>query len=253
MGKLKTLGLCVFSVILGITLTVGYFNLNTDMTVKSQLKVTGPTNVSKGDYPEFLAEVTKPSWFQSKAIYQWKVVNSKGVIQHRAVTNSDILVPAGMDEDRLWVLTSVVVHNNYLLWNEVVPLGVVVTPVTVGTPTPTPVPPPPTPIPVTFKGPLFAIGVFDNSNPLVLSEDQLYMHNNVADIQEALKALDTTWKNYDRTNPALAPSSWQSIINTIGAPTLILVDKDGKDYYKGKLISKIDTLNRIYSIRNGVK
>lgn len=251
MGKLKVLVLCTISSILGMVLMFGISHVK--IKTESQLVVKGTTNVIKGDIVELSAQVANPSWFMSKAVVQWKVLHSKGVVNYHSSSPNEIFFPAGITDDKFWVLTSAVIHNNYLLWSDVVPLDVVATPVTVGAPNPNPNPPDPgpTPNPTPVTTPLWAIAIFDNTNPLTLNADQLYVHNNTEDMQTKLKPLNITWRNYDKANPSLSNPSWQALISEVGLPLIVIVDDNGKNYYKGKLISQTDTISRGEAVRSG--
>lgn len=255
MTKLKSLVLCVASSLLTVVLMLGISHVN--VKYESQLVVKGNTNLAKGDIGEFTAQVSKPSWFLYDTVYQWKVLHARGVVQYRSVSDNNILIPAGVEDDKMWVVTSAVNHYNYILWSDVVPLDVVVTPVTVGAPSPNPGPippgptpnPGPTPTPVT--DPLFVVAIFDNANPLTLTSDQLSVHNGSEDMVTSLKSMNVTWRNYDKASPGMSDPSWQAVINKLGTPCVVIVDGKGKGYYEGKLVSKTDIINHVNDVRSG--
>lgn len=258
MSKLKTVFLCVASSILTVTLMLG---LN-HVTWKSNtvLSVSGPATAVKGDILEYKANVTNKSWFLNKTVYQWKVLHKNGEVVYRAVSDNDILVPAGLLDEKIYIVCSAVNYYDYVVHGYVEPLDIIVTPTVIGSPVPPgpgpgpgPIPPvPPTPPTPVVTGKLFAIAVFDNTTVTSLTPDQLAVHNSTA-IAADLAKLDTEWRNYDKQNPAIADPSWQAVLSKVTLPALFIVDEKGKDVYEShKLVSVTDIETQVKKLR-GIK
>lgn len=253
MTKLKIVILCTICVVLGIVSGVSLSRVK--VSPPTTLVVTGNTAVSKGGLIDLTANVENPSWFLTNTIYQWKVLHNNGELPFRSVTANNILLPAGLNNDKVFVILSAVNYHNYIAWGSVSPLDTKVIPVTVGdapAPGPGPIPPvPPTPpAPTPITDPLWAIAVFDNTAALTWTPDQLKLHNSTT-VVAATKALNVTWKNYDKANPALADPTWQAEIAKVGLPALFLMDVKGKTYYSGKAISETDAVIQINIVRGG--
>lgn len=254
MTKVKVLLLCVATAILTAGVIFATVEIKIDRNPPS-LDVIGPATVHPGDIPEFKAQVKNPSWFLSKTIYQWKIVGSTGEIPFKSMSEGDIFFPAGLKNDKIHVITSAVVHHNYLLWSSVTPLDIQSHCLIVGDgpvppgPGPNPPPPPgPTPQPVSEH--LYVIAVFDNTQATSLDPDQLKLHNSTT-IADGVSKLNANWKNMDKANPALADASWQAVLTKVGLPALIIANDKGHVYYSAKAISEADVTAQLNKVREG--
>jgi hypothetical protein len=255
MTKLKVFLLCAATAALtfGLTLAVESTRKTTE---PCSLVINGPAMVNKGGIVQFNAVVKNPSWFLTKTVYQWKVLHKDGELKYNSLGDNGIYLPAGVNSDKLFVITSAVNYHNYLLWGSVSPLDTKVSVVSVGDPVPPgpgpgpgPNPPPP-PDPTPVSVPLFAVLIHDSTTDINLTPGQLALKNSQT-IQAKLKQLNTSWKIYDKANPVLADPKWQAAITKAGLPGLFLVDKDGKQYNIGneKVVNEDSTVLEVQSLR----
>lgn len=245
MTKIKVLLLCLTTAVLAVFLTLATTKFH-EQFKPTILNIVGPNSVNKGDIIDLKASVVNPSFFLSKTVYQWKILHGKGEVSYNSISPDHIYLSSGINTDKLWVVCSAVNYHNYLLWGDATPLNIITHPISIDDSNPKPPPPPPGPTPVT--DPLFAIAVFDNTNATNLNADQLKLHNSTT-ILNALKSLNTTWKNYDKTNPALSDAKWQSSITAVGLPALFITNAAGHVYYQGSAKSESDTLSQVNILR----
>lgn len=256
--QLKTFLLCVATALVTGSLLVGIGKVHWSSNSPA-LVIDGPVTSQLGDILEYKASVKDSGWFLDKVVYQWKVLNNVGEVKVTQMSDDHIFFPAGLTAGKDYVVCSATLEENYIVWTNVVPLDMRIVPVQIGgvTPGPTPpgpnppVPPAPTPTPVTDK--LWAVAIFDNTQAVSLTKDQLAVHNGTEEMQGLLKPFDVIWKNYDKVNPALADSKWQEKISSLKLPSVVFVNKDGKVYgdVQADQLNKTNVTAKAKSIREG--
>ncbi len=251
MTKIKTTVLCVVTAVVTLFAVYSWDNHTKVDPKVFGINISGPVSANPGDLIEYTADAVNKSFWLSKIVYQWKVLEQDKVVPFRQLSEGDILFPAGMNPGKYWILNSATAYYNYYVWSAVAPLGVSINQTVVGTPTPSPTPPvPPTPVPIpVVNDKLYAVAIFDNTNITTLTSGQLSIHNSTT-ATAALAPLNTVWRNYDKSDPALAGPSWQSIIGKLGVPCLVIADANGKSYFNGTLpASETDVISVVKKLR----
>ena len=231
--------LCVVCAIVAGAIVKFASNINSDTSAFS-ITIDGPSSVVVGEPIEYNLTIANKPWFLTQPMFVWGVMQGQNNVSFRQIADNDILFTTGPNPTTYTVFVSGALYYNYFFWGKMVPVGIWVKQVTVGNnpippKPPTPAPPgPPLPGPTPVNGKLFGVAVMDMNNLLTLPASQQAIHTSET-IEPSLTALNTTWRIYDKQNPAMAKPGWQKRITSIGIPLFVVHDPNGNVLYSDKL------------------